>query len=213
MNPEKCRALAKQYRDKNIERARKQSKESYERHKEKRLTGQKKYYEENREKRNEYSKKYQKENRARLVDYYRQYRQSDMPGAIRMRKMSAEYCRRNREKNPEKYKAQNRLRESKRRANSNSKIDISLDDLFFQSDGLCPICGGVLLMEDVEIDHTIPLSRGGKHTEDNLRAIHSWCNRSKNSKLDDEITLQQSDRLREKTIEHLGHVHMIEVPD
>lgn len=46
---------------------------------------------------------------------------------------------------------------------------------------LCFWCG--IRMESVTIDHVIPLSRGGKHTPDNLVAACNTCNSSKYNKL------------------------------
>jgi 5-methylcytosine-specific restriction endonuclease McrA len=44
----------------------------------------------------------------------------------------------------------------------------------------CVYCGGT---EHIEIDHITPLSRGGKHTPENLAPACRPCNRSKGAKL------------------------------
>ena len=43
----------------------------------------------------------------------------------------------------------------------------------------CWICGGPFQ----EIDHVIPLAKGGLHTLSNLRPSCTYCNRSKGTKL------------------------------
>lgn len=35
------------------------------------------------------------------------------------------------------------------------------------------------LADPIEVDHIVPISRGGSHTYDNLQAAHANCNRKK----------------------------------
>lgn len=44
----------------------------------------------------------------------------------------------------------------------------------------CAYCGS---HENIEIDHIVPLSRGGKHEPENLAPACRFCNRSKGAKL------------------------------
>lgn len=53
----------------------------------------------------------------------------------------------------------------------------------------CYICNGDILPEHkIDFDHVIPLSRGGSHTEDNIKVTHHRCNRRKHNKLLEEMT-------------------------
>lgn len=45
----------------------------------------------------------------------------------------------------------------------------------------CAACGST---EDLEIDHIIPLSRGGWEDEENMQVLCRTCNRSKSDKVD-----------------------------
>lgn len=60
---------------------------------------------------------------------------------------------------------------------------------------LCSLCGGTILYGSHEsvksqrnsrfawnVDHIVPLSRGGKNNIDNLQAVHIRCNRSKSDR-------------------------------
>jgi len=48
----------------------------------------------------------------------------------------------------------------------------------------CHICSGVIeSQDDLEMDHVIPLSKGGPHSAENIRPSHSSCNRSKGARL------------------------------
>ena len=64
-----------------------------------------------------------------------------------------------------------------------TKIErIDYSQVIEQANGVCGICGGELY-PPVEIDHIIPLSKGGTHTRDNLQASHAQCNRSKHTRI------------------------------
>lgn len=63
---------------------------------------------------------------------------------------------------------------------------IDYDRIISDSNGLCSICSKVLTIP-IDLDHVIPLSRGGSHTQDNLQATHASCNRRKNRRLMSEL--------------------------
>jgi 5-methylcytosine-specific restriction endonuclease McrA len=52
-----------------------------------------------------------------------------------------------------------------------------------EHDGVCGICGEPVSLEECEIDHIIPRSKGGGNERVNLQPAHSKCNRSKGNKL------------------------------
>jgi 5-methylcytosine-specific restriction endonuclease McrA len=182
------------------------NKRNYQRHREQRLIKQKDYYTQHKPESAWRMKQYAKDHRDELKIYHAVYRQSDMPGATRMRAKSAEYSAKSRDKNIEHYRERQRMHEQKRRAKSSTTVNLSL--ISYWDDGLCAICG-LPLIEPIEVDHIIPLSRGGEHAEINMRRLHEHCNRAKRDRLDDEITHRITERCRVKTIAHLGHAHMI----
>lgn len=51
---------------------------------------------------------------------------------------------------------------------------------------ICGICS-LLIEGEHHIDHIVPLSRGGKHEVTNLQLAHPYCNRSKFTKLPEEM--------------------------
>ena len=66
---------------------------------------------------------------------------------------------------------------------------IDRQEIFERDEGLCGICGeSVDRNENWELDHVIPLSRGGSHTFDNVQVSHRRCNRSKGTRLPSELT-------------------------
>lgn len=54
-----------------------------------------------------------------------------------------------------------------------------LRDCILESGGCCAWCGVSLLNQPLEIDHIMPLSRGGANTADNLAVTCPDCNRRK----------------------------------
>lgn len=44
-------------------------------------------------------------------------------------------------------------------------------------------------LEDMSIDHHIPMSKGGTDTIDNMRLAHVWCNGFKANSLPEDVKL------------------------
>ena len=51
--------------------------------------------------------------------------------------------------------------------------------MYSKQNGICPICGKHYEIEEMEGDHIIPWSKGGKTTIDNLQMLCKKCNREK----------------------------------
>jgi 5-methylcytosine-specific restriction endonuclease McrA len=81
-----------------------------------------------------------------------------------------------------------RISNAKRRAekvttaspNVNSYIEL----LHTSVDKVCPYC---LTTDNLSIDHILPLSRGGTHTEDNVELVCLSCNIRKGTKTKEEF--------------------------
>jgi 5-methylcytosine-specific restriction endonuclease McrA len=52
--------------------------------------------------------------------------------------------------------------------------------------GICYICGKRPGIEDVTLDHVIPLAKGGSHASDNLKVACLGCNLRKHTRLPSE---------------------------
>lgn len=61
------------------------------------------------------------------------------------------------------------------------------NEIYKQSNGICPICGKALSKYAYTIDHIVPLSRGGTNHPNNLRAVHDECNKLKGKFSDKEL--------------------------
>ena len=69
----------------------------------------------------------------------------------------------------------------RRRLMDNGKVDYAK---ILERDGMvCHLCGGKIRnRRDLDFDHVVPLSKGGPHSEENVRPSHRRCNRRKGSK-------------------------------
>lgn len=56
-------------------------------------------------------------------------------------------------------------------------------EIYKEQAGICALCGLSMTTSKYEIDHIIPLSKGGPHIRSNLQATHVTCNRKKYNKL------------------------------
>ena len=54
-----------------------------------------------------------------------------------------------------------------------------------RDNSICQKCRAVLFDREIEVDHIIPISRGGTTTESNLRVLCKKCNRKKSGKIED----------------------------
>jgi 5-methylcytosine-specific restriction endonuclease McrA len=55
--------------------------------------------------------------------------------------------------------------------------------LYQRDEGICGICGKPVEHWRFEIDHVIPLSKGGEHSYANTQIAHGRCNRSKGNRV------------------------------
>jgi len=82
------------------------------------------------------------------------------------------------EKQPKEYF---RLKSHKRRTLKIGKITKTIKDTLFKlQKGMCAVCKNKLTK--YEIDHIIPLAKGGDHADSNLQLLCPSCNRSKAAK-------------------------------
>lgn len=90
-----------------------------------------------------------------------------------------------RKNNPEQTKAHNALRRSRRKKALIS--DLTPEDwiqILHDSNGKCFYCGDERILQ---IEHKIPLSRGGNHTKENIVAACAPCNYRKGTKTSEEF--------------------------
>ncbi len=119
------------------------------------------------------SREYYEANRDRMIAHTRKWQESNKD---KVKKYRSEHL------------AEHSSYESKRRA---VKYGCELEDsdyLFIldRDKSICWLCSESIV-EDLEFDHAYPLSKGGKHTVDNIYCAHAACNRKKHARLPDTL--------------------------
>lgn len=183
----------REYRDEALAYAR----QYYQEHREERLAYDRQYYEEHQDEKRAYARQYHWENREERLAYRRKYYQEHQDEARAYkcqwheenpdynrkyyeehRERIAAYNCQWRKENPDKVGAQSRLYQARKRgAPTVEKVDEQKVYDFYNN--TCIYCGG---KKGLELDHVVPLSGGGAHTEDNLVVACRSCNASKGAK-------------------------------
>ena len=152
-------------------------------------------YMNNKQKYNEKQKKWRKNNPEKVNKQKERYKQRH-PDADRLR--AAKYRENNREKYLQaKHRYYNNHREqiiidaNKRREKINNISDGSitpdfLKELYWGQNRRCNYCGCKLTYKNRNLDHILPISRGGMNTSDNVHWVCVGCNSSKHNKTEEE---------------------------
>ena len=142
---------------------------------------------ENKESISEYNKKYYEDNKESIIEYRKQYYQYN-------KDLCKQYYENNREhyielmsqwkeNNPEKTRHYNRNRRARKREQM-GVVHPKIEELLFKTQlGYCFMCFGDLYELNWELDHIIPISKGGLHDDSNLQLLCVSCNRSKKDKI------------------------------
>lgn len=119
--------------------------------------------------------RYYQENRERiLADHKRAYVEKHAPG----KRLSA---KRWAEEHPQRRRELSRSKELTRRARKLDQFIEQVDPtvVFEMHGGRCGICGEFVSEDDFEVDHVIPLAKGGMHGYINVQPAHPICNLQK----------------------------------
>lgn len=117
--------------------------------------------------------RWREENRARYNALARKWRANN-------KSKVAETNRRQRVKNPQQKLEHNAKRRARKMA-ANAEI-VYRREVHRRDGGCCYLCGNSVAFKDMHADHDIPLSRGGAHTQDNVRCACASCNLRKKDK-------------------------------
>lgn len=160
----------------------------------KRKAQNKRHYEENKDRYRELNRAWKVKNRGRIRELNRGYYQ-------RNREEILERGRVWRQANPDNVRANVRRWRAKhprigivywhnRRARLCGATvgEVDFDRILERSGGICYLCR-LPIETNLAFDHVVPLSRGGAHSEENIRPTHRSCNSRKSWKLLDEMGL------------------------
>ena len=152
---------------------------------------QREYNNVNREKISKDCKIYYKANKDYIATYIKKWR------AVNREKVSS-YNKNWSNKNPVKVSANKRnYRARKAKAEGSHTVE-DVSNIISKQKNLCFWCNTEL--EEIHIDHLIPLIKGGKNDANNLVASCPSCNCSKGSKLPEEFLAYKQQQIKTHTI-------------
>lgn len=173
-----CKNCEKHYKHRNKEKIAEQNKKYCLINKEKIAQKKKEYANKNKDHISEYQKQYRTRNKTKLSEYIKQYTETYY-------KLNVEKIKENAKKYRQTLigKMVQKNNKHKRRAIV-KQGDVSTKQLLElqQNAKVCYWCKCSLKNKKVHIDHYTPLSKGGKHTQDNLVVSCDKCNLQKNAK-------------------------------
>lgn len=167
-NQSRLKAQAKRYREENADSKREVARIYYQANKERIKARVRQRAKQDPERKRAEDQAYYQANRDRIIEQSKQWRLD----------------------NPERRRLQARLEASKRRAvirsAEGSYTADDIEQMYLDQNGLCAYCECELSGE-YEIDHVIPLSRGGHNDVTNIAVACPPCNRSKFTKTAEEF--------------------------
>lgn len=89
-------------------------------------------------------------------------------------------------RNKHKVNSYTRVRQARIKTSTVEFVDYAV--VIQRANGVCGICRQPFGVGKIEIDHVIPLSKGGGHTYENVQAAHAECNRRKGVRIINETT-------------------------
>ena len=149
-------------------------------------------YVKNREKILAYASKYRAENAEKIREaqrgkgYSKTYRarhpEKSREASAKRKKSNPEQRRATQaaylQKNLDRHRANQQNRRARKKADGGRLSRDIAKRLYALQQGRCACCG-VALGESYEIDHIVPLARGGSNTDDNVQLLTPDCNRRK----------------------------------
>jgi len=163
-NKEEKRTYAKRYHKKNANKIKAYLKQYYADNNEEAKSKAKQYYRDNAEEKKAYAKQYREDNKAYFTEYNRIY-----------------------SKSPNGKAADKKKRHQRRAQKMGAHCDNFNPDEVFERDGYrCQLCGKKTRPDYnrfhplfPNLDHIVPLSKGGNHTKRNTQCLCHQCNSTK----------------------------------
>lgn len=178
-NPELVKQQRKKWRENNLEK----SKLSCSRYKKQSL----KYKEQQKQYRMEHKEEQSIRQRiwvSRNLDHYKEYQQH---WRELNPKLSCEYTKRWQQKNKEKVRHYVKMRQNRKKGAEGTFSFGEWESLLLKYNHRCLSCGS---SSDLQPDHVVPISRGGRNSIDNIQPLCGKCNRKKHTKTIDFRTEQ-----------------------
>ena len=154
-----------------VEKIRAARRDYYRRNKEKELAKAKLWNQANPEKRAAYFKKWMEENREAALESRARRTEANRE---RITALNAAWSR----ANLDRHRAHQQNRRARKQANGGRLSPDIVERLFALQRGKCACCG-VPLGDSYDLDHIVPLVRGGANSDENVQLLTARCNRQK----------------------------------
>lgn len=161
----------------DYEGIKRRNRESYQRNQEKVLARMCIYRKQNKERRREQGRLYYERNKERILEQHREWHRQN-------NELFKDYACGWNKANPDKMKARKARRRARKAITPDTLTPNEIKELFVIGEATYP-------GRKLELDHIVPLSKGGGSTRANTHMIPAGLNRSKHNKLPEEIYAQQ----------------------
>lgn len=181
---DKKRSYNRKYVDNNRERVieyQRQYREAHPEAKEQAAERSRRHYQNNKEEHLEQGRRWHEDNPEKVRRSQRDYYYRNKEARLENRRRWAR-------ENPDKVAQQN---ETRRAREAGAAVEeINYKRIYKRDRDICYLCGRKVKKTERHLDHVVPLSRGGPHSEDNIRVTHARCNLMKGTKLVEELDLE-----------------------
>ncbi len=139
----------------------------------------------------EYAKNHREQERLRAAKWRKEHpekvRELDRQKYLNAKASIKEYNRKYRNENREAVSIWQRNRQARKRAGSGKVTRKFILDLFVVQGGICLMCKADFAETGYQIDHIVPLSKGGEHANWNVQLLCPTCNKRKSARTMEEF--------------------------
>lgn len=173
-NKQRCKQVGAEYRSRNKERLSESQKNYREKNKTSLYEQKKVYREKNKDFVKEINRRWYRANSKRIIEKFSSRYYADP-------KAKKKYARERHKQNPDSARTASRNRKARLKGAEGRHTRDDIDRLYVLQKGRCAICF-TALRGKFEIDHRMPLSRGGSNDPSNLQLACKPCNLRKRAK-------------------------------
>lgn len=174
-NKEKMKEQSREWGIANRDKKREHNRAYVQRHRERVLAKSRAYHSENKERESEYKRTYYVENKEHILNRSQAYYAAN-------KERYAEYQRASLATNPDRHRLYVRIRRARKLQAEGTHTAEDIQAQYTRQKGKCFYCG-CKVGDTYDVDHIVPLSRGGTNWPENLVIACPSCNRSKQNKL------------------------------
>lgn len=168
----------------NPERERENKRRSYLKHRKQRIEEARNWRKENPERQAAANKRYYEANREKIIAHNKAIYEKNREKILAYKKATYDPEVNRQRYNPDVHRKAKAKRRAAMYGNNSVIANVTFDEICIRDLGVCGICGEAVMENTPELDHIIPLAKGGAHEPENIQFAHRACNRGKSARLD-----------------------------